>query len=286
MVSIINKIKNFPKRLLFQIIFFLLQNPLFGNFFTGTIYQGSIKKICTPGLNCYSCPAAISSCPIGALQNSIAGVKYDFSLFVTGFLLSTGVIFGRFICGYVCPMGLFQDLIYKIRTPKKKTQLRYAKYLKYFVLVFLIIALPYVIRHELSGLGDPWFCKYICPSGMIFGALPLMAVNSFLRDMAGMLFTYRVILTIGIILISLFIYRFFCRVLCPLGAIYSLFNKIAFVKMHFNKDNCTSCKKCREECKICIDPSETVNSPECVRCGDCIKVCPGKALKNYRRWLL
>ena len=115
------------KRLIAQLAFFLLQNPLLGNFISGTIYQGDLKKMCTPGLNCYSCPAAITSCPIGAMQFFLAGFRQSVSLFVTGFLISIGAVLGRLICGYVCPMGLLQDLIYKIRTPKLKHLVRYSR---------------------------------------------------------------------------------------------------------------------------------------------------------------
>ena len=267
-----------PKRFLTQISFFLLQNPLLNNFFSGTIYQGKLKMICTPGLNCYSCPAAVTSCPLGAMQLFFAGVKQSLSLFVTGFLLTVGVIFGRIICGYVCPMGLLQDLLYKIKTPKLKVRLNYAKYIKYAVLVIFVFLLPITVRNELSGLGEPWFCKFICPSGTIFGAFPLLAANDFLRGMAGRLFVSTAALTVGIAVLSAVTYRFFCRVLCPLGAIYSLFNKLAFIRMFCDKKKCVSCGDCKKACLLYIDPVETPNSPECVRCGKCISACSVQAL--------
>jgi len=268
-----------PKRLITQVSFFLLQNPLLGNFISGKIYQGELKRICTPGLNCYSCPAAITSCPIGAMQFYLAGFRQSISLFVTGFLLSIGVVLGKFICGYVCPMGLLQDLLYKIKTPKLKLRLRYARYIKYAVLVTLVIVLPYIIRHELSGLGEPWFCKYLCPSGTIFGAVPLFIANEFLRGMAGTLFTWKISIAALIIIISVPVYRVFCRVLCPLGAIYSLLNPVALVKMRCEKEKCTSCKGCSEACNLKLEPASKPNSPECVRCGDCTKACGSKALR-------
>ena len=275
-------IKKLPKRLLTQFAFFLLQNPLLKNFVSGTIYQGELKTVCTPGLNCYSCPAAVTSCPLGALQLFIAGARQSISLAVTGFLLMTGVVFGRFICGYVCPMGLLQDLLYKIKTPKLNARLLYARYLKYLVLALFVFLLPFALRHELSGLGSPWFCEYICPSGTIFAAFPLMAVNSFLRSMAGMQFVFKAVLAVGILLASVVVFRFFCRVLCPLGAIYALFNKFAVLRMRCDKDKCVSCGKCREACKVVIDPVKQTNSPECVRCGKCVSACNVQAL-GYRK---
>ena len=271
-------IKKFPKRFISQICFFILQNPLLGNFLKGEIYQGGFKRICAPGLNCYSCPAAAASCPIGALQLFFAGARHSISLFVTGFLLATGVLFGRLICGYVCPMGLIQDLLYKIKTPKLKVRLLMARYLKYAALVVLVLFLPYYIRHELSELGMPWFCAYFCPSGMIFGAVPLMAVNESLRNMAGMLFVWKSALTACLLLISIPVYRFFCRVLCPLGAIYALLNPIALIKMKCDKEKCTSCGDCANTCNLKLKPSLKPNSPECIRCGDCKNACKEKAI--------
>jgi len=268
------------KRHFIQLFFFLLQNPLLANFVNGTIYHGELKKICTPGLNCYSCPAAVTSCPIGSMQFFLAGVRQNISLFVTGFLLSTGVIFGRFICGYVCPMGLLQDLVYKIKTPKAKLQFRYVRYLKYMVLIMFVVLLPLLIRHELSELGETWFCKYICPSGMIFGALPLLAVNEALRSITGSIFIWKSALAGCIILASVPIYRFFCRVLCPLGAIYALLNPIAILKMRCDKEKCISCGDCSKACNLKLEPVSKPNAPECVRCGDCLKACKSKAL-NY-----
>ncbi|MCL2079888.1 MAG: 4Fe-4S binding protein [Oscillospiraceae bacterium] len=276
------KIKIATKRLLIQCTFFLLQNPLLKNFATGQIYQGDFKKICTPGLNCYSCPAAALSCPIGSMQLFLAGARHSISLYVSGFLLVTGVVFGRLICGYVCPMGLLQDLIYKIKVPKLKTRFRYARYLKYAILGFFVVLLPFAVRHELTGLGTPWFCEYICPSGTIFAAIPLLRANDFLTTMIGTRFVLKAAIAGGILIVSAFIFRFFCRVLCPLGAIYALFNRFALFRMHCSRDKCVSCGKCAEACHIKLNPAANANSPECVRCGKCSGVCEAKAI-SYRK---
>jgi polyferredoxin len=267
------------KRLLIQITFFLLQNPLLGNFFKGRIYQGELKQICTPGLNCYSCPAAVTSCPLGAMQLFLGGAKHGIGLFITGFLLTTGAVFGRFICGYVCPFGLFQDLLYRIKSPKLKPRFKYARYIKYAVLALFIIILPYMIRCELSGLGSPWFCEYICPAGTIFGAAPLIAANEFLRGLLGWRFVLKASIAVVIIIGSVFVFRIFCRVLCPLGAVYALFNKFALFRIRCDAEKCTSCGDCRKACKIHIDPAKQPNSPECVRCRECVGSCRTHALK-------
>lgn len=96
----------------------LLTNIHLPNFFKGKIYQGNGKTVCVPGLNCYSCPAASGACPIGAFQAVVGSSKFKFSYYITGFIILLGVILGRFICGFLCPFGWFQDLLHKI--PGKK----------------------------------------------------------------------------------------------------------------------------------------------------------------------
>ena len=260
-----------------QFGFFLLQNPFQKNFISGKIYQGNIKVLCSPGLNCYSCPAAAVSCPIGAIQFFLTGLKSSISLYVTGFLMIIGVVFGRFICAYACPMGLLQDLLYRIKTPKLILRLRFLRYLKYLILAVFVILLP-VIASGLFGLGQPWFCKYICPSGTIFGAVPLLLANDFLRGLIGAQFVLKIIIAAAIVSAAVFIYRIFCRVLCPLGAIYALFNKIAILHMDCDREKCQSCGSCSRECQIMLSPASQPNSPECVRCGRCVSACRSNAL--------
>ena len=266
------------RRLMAQIGFFILQNPFLNNFISGEIYQGGLKQICTPGLNCYSCPAAAVSCPIGAAQLFFAGVRHSVSLYVVGFLLSAGVIFGRFICGFVCPMGLLQDLLYRIKTPKIILRLRALRYVKYAVLIIFVIFLPVTVRHELSGLGHPWFCAYICPSGTLFGAVPLLLANDFLRQLIGVQFLLKITIAVGIVVLSVFVLRVFCRVLCPLGAIYALLNKISILHMQCDKNKCIKCGHCSKTCHITIKPMIQPNHPECFRCGKCISACTQNAL--------
>jgi len=177
-------------------------------------------------------------------------------------------------------MGLVQELMYRIKTAKRLVRLRFVRYVKYAVLILFVILFPMLFLHELSGIGEPWFCKYICPSGTIFAAIPLLAVNGFLRDLAGVLLVVKLTMAAGILVFSIFVYRPFCRVLCPLGAIYAVFNRIAFIRMSFDEKKCTSCNKCAQVCQIMLEPTKQPNSPECVRCGDCKASCETKALKT------
>ena len=103
----------------FQSLWFLITNSYVEGFKTGKIYGGNLKKICVPGMNCYSCPGAKGSCPIGSLQAVIGNSNFKFSYYIVGFLFFIGALMGRFVCGWLCPFGLIQDLLYKIPFFKK-----------------------------------------------------------------------------------------------------------------------------------------------------------------------
>jgi ferredoxin-type protein NapH len=267
------------KRIWVQAVTAVAQNGWLAGFARGTVYKGRTKYACLPGLNCYSCPGALASCPIGSLQAVLNSWKYNVSLYVTGTLLLFGLVAGRWICGWLCPFGLLEDVLYRIpgRKVKVPSKLRWLRFTRYAVLLVLVILLPMLVVN-FAGLGEPWFCKYVCPSGTIFGALPLMAVNSDLRAAAGLLFAWKVGLALAIVAVSVIIYRFFCRFICPLGAVYGLMNRLALYRMHVEKQSCDGCGACANACKLDIDPRKTPNSPDCIRCGDCLKACPHSAL--------
>ncbi|MCY6370074.1 4Fe-4S binding protein [Clostridium ganghwense] len=274
------------KRRITQIITAIITNANIKGFFEGNIFKGNIKKVCVPGLNCYSCPGAMGSCPIGSMQAVIGTIKYDFSLYIAGFISLMGILFGRFICGWLCPFGLIQDLLYKIPSRKikvnKKTN-NILKYLKYVILIVFVILLPMFLVNEF-GISPPYFCEYICPAGTLEGGIPLVLLNEPLRNTIGFLFGWKMFLLFIMILSSIFIYRPFCRYICPLGAFYSLFNGISFYKFEVDKDKCTNCKACVKKCKLDIEVYKKPNSAECIRCGDCVKACPTKAIKKGFRF--
>lgn len=276
--------KKETKRLTTQIGASVAQNAYVAGFFSGTVFGGGSKALCVPGLNCYSCPSALASCPVGALQTMLSSWRYHYSMYVLGLLLLFGVTMGRWICGWICPFGMLQDLLYripgkKLRLSRKVSWLRLAKYA---VLIVLVILLPLVAVDSLGGgryQGEPWFCKYLCPAGTVQGALPLVTVNTSLQDAAGWLFAWKVAVAGAILLLSVFLYRFFCRFLCPLGAIYGLLNRLSLYRMRVAKQACTNCGTCKKVCKMDVNPIKTPNSVECIRCGCCVSACPNKALE-------
>lgn len=266
------------KRRLIQLYAALLFNANLKGFSTGRIYQGPVKNICTPGLNCYSCPGASAACPMGALQNALSDSGKTAPYYMVGIILLYGLLFGRWICGFLCPFGLIQDLLHKIKTPKlgKGKITRVLSGFKYVILVFFAILFPLVYAGFEFPL--PGFCKYICPAGTLEGAVGLLSnpENESMLGMLGPLFTWKFLLMVVFLVGAVFIYRFFCRFFCPLGALYGLFNKISFVGVKLDKGSCTDCGLCTGKCKMDI---RHVGDRECIQCGECMEVCPTNAIQ-------
>ncbi|MCR4705805.1 MAG: 4Fe-4S binding protein [Lachnospiraceae bacterium] len=258
-----------------QLLAAVLYNCHLTGFVTGRISKSVSKGICAPGLNCYSCPGAVLSCPLGSLQEALAMSAYRFPFYMLGTILLFGILLGRMICGFLCPFGLFQELLHAIPFPKvRKNRLtRALSYMKYVILALFVIAIP-IIK------AAPGFCKYFCPAGTIEAGIPLMILNEEIRDMAGFLFTWKVYLLVLCILLCTVCYRAFCRFFCPLGAIYSLFNPVAFFGLTVDKGKCTGCNACVEMCRMDVT---CVGDRECIQCGACKKVCPKGAIR-YRRF--
>lgn len=279
-----NKIQNLREkiRLIVQVCFTAVTNGYVNGFATGTIFRGTTKRLCVPGLSCYSCPGALGACPIGALQAVLNSRQYKFSFYVIGLLMAAGAVIGRFVCGFLCPFGLFQDLLYRIPLFKKvKTPPgdRYLRWLKYVILAVFVIILPLAIVN-IAGGGTPWFCKLICPSGTLMGGIPLVITNPGIRSAIGWLFTWKMFLLVAIVVWSMKVYRPFCRYLCPLGAIYGWFNPIALYRFKIEEEKCTGCKACNRACPMAIDVKKNPNSVECIRCGRCLSSCHFDALHS------
>ena len=189
---------------------------------------------------------------------------------------------GRLVCGWLCPFGLIEDLLYKIPFAKKLKKLpgeRWLKWLKYIMLIVLVILLP-LFAVDIVGQGKPWFCEYVCPAGTLTAGIPLVLLNKGLRDIVGFLYAWKMFILVVIIIMSVIVYRPFCRYLCPLGAIYGIFNPISLYRYKVDTDKCTKCGACQRACKLDIKTFENPNSPDCIRCGDCIKSCPFGAISR------
>ena len=267
-------------RLAVQMIYTILTNGYLYGFLSGKIYQGKLKYVCVPGLNCYSCPGAVGSCPIGALQAVLNEQGFQIPFAVIEFLFLFGSLFGRFVCGWLCPFGLVQDLLHKIPVFRKRKRMPFhhvLKYGKYVVLVFLVCVGSMFLFGGFAKI--PAFCKYFCPSGTLFGALPLLGMNGQLRSQIGPLFFWKLGVLLLIIVLSVKVYRPFCQYLCPLGAVYGWFNRFSLVQIHWEKEQCNFCMACKRACPADLPPEEISRSPECIRCGQCTAACQRKCLR-------
>ena len=247
-------------RLKVQLLFTIVTNGYLYGFLNGKIYRGGLKYACVPGLNCYSCPGAVASCPIGALQALLNQRGFQVPFAALGFFFLFGSLLGRFVCGWLCPFGLVQDLLHKIPIFKKRKRLPHhhiLKYGKYVVLILLVLAGSMFLWGGFAKI--PAFCKFLCPSGTL-------------------LFLWKLGVLLAIVLLSIKAYRPFCQYLCPLGAIYGWFNRFSLVQIHWEQERCTSCKACEKACPAALSLQEISRSPECIRCGKCVDACPEQCL--------
>ena len=222
--------------------------------------------MCSPVFHCYACPLATFACPIGIMAQFSA--IHVFPFIAIGLLITVGILFGTLICGWVCPFGLLQDLFAKIPTPKFDLP-KFTGYFRYVVLIVTVLFIPYFF-----GEGHPLFICRICPAGAIEAALPDMAS----QIMAGQPIDWPNAIKLTILVLFIFavffVRRPWCRVLCPLGAIFSLFNRFSIFSLRFNPNKCTYCEQCHKLCEYGIQPEKSPNDLRCIRCLECTKCSP------------
>jgi polyferredoxin len=264
------------KRRIWQIVSTVVHNGYFPAYFGTFLYQGFLKGGCTPTLNCYACPSAFFSCPIGALQNFAR--RRQFPFFLVGFFGVVGMGVGRMACGWLCPFGFLQDGMKKIS--KRVVPLpAWMGNLKYASLVVLAIALPFL-------LDESWFSR-LCPAGAVEGALPWVAGVALkvpgsrgmsLETMMGTSFWIKMAILVFFLVTMVYVKRPFCRTSCPMGAVFSLFNKLSLVRLKVDPEVCGQCNFCRDVCPVDLVAYKQVDSPECIKCLECTK-CPKGAIK-------
>ncbi|MBI5018537.1 MAG: 4Fe-4S binding protein [Deltaproteobacteria bacterium] len=270
-------------RHLVQVLASVAQNAYLAFPWTRTLYQGPAKRFCSPVSNCHSCPAAVLSCPLGTLQHFLASVRpavrwgtYRLGFSIVGFLLAVGLVGGRFACGWLCPFGLLQELLHKIPSPVWRIP-KALRRLPFAALAGLVVLLPLILVNRL-GYGEPWFCRLVCPPGTL-EASGLFLVIPELRDQLGPSFAWKagvLTLFLGWAVVS---FRPYCQTLCPLGALYGLFNRGSLLRVEHDPARCRDCGACGQGCRVGLDPRRDSGSPSCLRCFECAtRHCPNGAL--------
>jgi NAD-dependent dihydropyrimidine dehydrogenase PreA subunit len=277
--------KTEKKRRISQILAAFGFNLDFISLFRGEISTVRTKGICVPALNCYSCPAATGACPIGSLQNSFNSLTHNLltghkklGLYVLGSVGLIGSLGGRLPCGWLCPFGLLQELIYKLPVPKFQIP-KFLTYLRYLILLFLVIILPIVVTDAL-GMGEPWFCKWVCPAGTLEAGLLLTLLNQGIRSELGFLFSWKVAILVLFLIWMAFSSRPFCRTTCPLGTILGFFNRVSAFTIQVDNEACILCDACQKVCPVNIRIYENPDSSQCIRCLKCEAVCPTSCISH------
>lgn len=193
-------------------------------------------------------------CPISAVQNVVlkAGNAY-FLLFLLPIVLA--LLFGRIFCGYVCPFGALQELLHvrtwRLRIPSRWMQI--LGWMKYALLAFLVVRI--LATGELLWSGSTPFKAFF-----LWGGTPVTLAVSGL-----------------FVLLSVIVYRPFCRVLCPLGALLSLVARFSVFRIRVGS-KCVSCGRCETVCPTEATQMGKAKPGECLLCGECIRTCPPEEL--------
>ncbi|MBT4484702.1 MAG: 4Fe-4S binding protein [Candidatus Latescibacteria bacterium] len=227
-----------------------------------------------PVLNCYSCPLAQGSCPIGTIQHFF--VIGAIPLFAVGFVSIFGIIAGRFYCSHLCPFGFLQDLLGRISGRKVRIP-RFLDYGKYVVLILFVIILPPIIK-------EPFFCT-LCPAGSLEAGIPIVTKAWYesrfieagmfsgmggILDMIGWWFWFKTGILALVITVAVVIKRPFCRMACPLGALFGLFNRISlFIHPPKVKSAIEKPRYSLKTCPVHITHPGKVDSSSCIKCKEC-----------------
>ena len=234
------------------------------------------KWICNPVLSCHSCALSWFACPIGVFVH-YAGY-HIFPFMAVGMVVLVGALAGRLLCGWVCPFGFLQDMLYKIRSPKV-TLPEWTRYVKYGVLVVTVIAIPFLL-----GESTMWsFCRG-CPAAAIQVGLPDWILGGFGALTPAQVARFGILAAvIGLAIVSL---RGFCRMLCPIGAMMAPLNYVSGWAVA-PLSPCRGCRQCDSVCPTDVRPSAMINRGlppsrqlDCIVCHDCQTVCPEGGAKT------
>ena len=225
-----------------------------------------LHTMCSPVFHCYACPLSTFACPIGVIAQFSA--LHIFPFIAVGLLIAVGALFGSLICGWICPFGFLQDLAGKVPTPKFDLP-KWTGHLRYVVLIGTVLAVPYFFGEE-----HPLFVCRVCPAGALEAAVPAMVAQAVTGRQIVWPNALKLTILVLFLIAIFFVKRPWCRILCPLGAIFSLFNRVSAFFVRFNADKCTHCERCHKLCEYGIEPEKTPNNLRCIRCLECTQCGP------------
>ncbi|MCE5187003.1 MAG: 4Fe-4S binding protein [Planctomycetaceae bacterium] len=226
-----------------------------------------MHTVCGPVFHCYACPLATFACPIGVIAQF--GALHLIPFMAIGTLVLVGALLGSLICGWVCPFGFLQDLAARVPTPRL-TIPRWMGWGRYVVLLGTVVAIPLFF-----GEGHALFICRICPAGGIEKAVPDMVAAGITGQPIPWVNPIKGAIIVAFVASIFFTIRPWCRVLCPLGAIFAFFNRFSVFSMQLNEGHCTKCGRCSTLCSYGVEPHLDPNGLNCIRCLECTKCGPG-----------
>lgn len=254
-------------------------------FFTANLGALGIKTgLCYPFFYCHACPTASAACPLRALEQSVYKGSFTWRFFVYPLLIISflGILTGRAVCAWACPIGLLQrgtgtaarklKQYPQLQTLRLRKLDKYLRYTKYVVLIGTVF---------LSSWFFGLYFTDVCPVGFLTGTIPVLILNPGLFVPNAFFFVALIILILFLILIVV-VERGWCRYFCPVGALLAPFNKISFLYVSVNTAECGGCNKCSDVCPMGIDVAAMNRDPECILCGKCISACPKKIISFKR----
>jgi ferredoxin-type protein NapH len=246
----------------------LLNSNVFGS--------AALARCCLPLMNCEACAVAWLGCPIGMIGRSVAFREMPWAALLL--VLGIGAVAGRLLCGWVCPMGFLQDLLHKL--PSRKWRLpRWTGAIKYAVLAATVFGVAW-----LAGCETPGFYCSFCPTSGLQVVLPIMIADRdwLFAGMRAVKMSFLVAVLVGGVLIN----RGFCKVVCPVGALVAIGNRLTPLRLRLDAGACIGCRRCDRNCPMDVpvtrhrrDPRPVNRDPECIACLRCKEVCPPEAME-------
>jgi polyferredoxin len=219
--------------------------------------------------------------PLGAIGTILTTHKLYWPLLWALVTIILTIIFGRFFCSWVCPFGSLHHFVGFLGNHNKKlsqkirlNKYRKAQCIKYLILIFFLFmaAFPSLGATLQTGLLDP------IPLATRSFQLLLSIVDSGVNLVSSMPRFYEgggliLLIFFTAVILNLVIPRFYCRFICPLGALFGILGRFAIWRIGKNQTECSNCKLCERSCEGGCEPGSNIRISECVLCFNCRRDC-------------